>query len=85
MKSLLISCRVFKNLNADVAPVDLFADFGLAVADAVDLEGDDALRGHVVLEVGAEFAVEVGPDGVAFAFDASEVPAVDVGEFLTLG
>ena len=36
-----------EHLNANVAPADLFADLGLAVTDAVDLEGTSLLIGAV--------------------------------------
>ena len=61
-------------LNPDI-PIKHLECF-LAVADAMDLQGDEAGRGHVVLEVGGGDAVDEGADAVADRFDSVMVPVV---------
>lgn len=73
---------LFQNLDFQVAPFHLGAGEGFIAADAVDLEGDEALRSEGVFEVGACNAVEPGLDGVAAAFDADFVPFAGAINFL---
>ena len=68
----------------DVAPFDRRAGLGGVLADAMDLEGDEAGLVAVVTDVDAFHAVEPGADAGAVGFHLHVVPFADLGELATL-
>ncbi len=60
--------------DSQVSPFDGEVGEGLVFANVVDLEGDEAIGGHVVDEVGAGYAVEEGSEVWSDGFDAEVVP-----------
>ena len=70
--------------EGDVAPFDRGAGLGGVLADAVDLEGDEARLVAVVADVDALHAVEPGADAVAVGFHLDVVPVADLGDLATL-
>ena len=68
----------------DVAPLDGGAGLGGVLADAVDLEGDEAGLVAVVTDVDALHAVEPGADARAVGLDLHAVPFADLGDLATL-
>ncbi len=68
----------------DVAPLDGGAGLGGVLADAVDLEGDEAGLVAVVADVDALHAVEPGADAGAVGLDLHVVPFADLGELAAL-
>src|SRR6187402_3464577 len=59
-------------LDLEISPADFERLF--AGADAVNLERDEALGGHVVLEIDGRHVVDRGLDRIAAALDAKLVP-----------
>ena len=68
----------------DIAPFDNGAGLGGVLADAVDLEGDEAGAVAVVPDVDALHAVEPGADAIAVGFDLHVVPFAYLGDLATL-
>ena len=70
--------------EGDVAPLDRGARLGGVLANAMDLEGDEAGLVAVVTDIDALHAVEPCADTRAVGFDLHVVPFADLGELATL-